>query len=138
MLVTELRQRMVEKVSQVSSQGDEATTATVLAYARAAFTALAGRPGDQEVVLQELTVGTRTAALILGLHPEYVRLLIRRGRLQATKENGEYQIALVSIVELDAAGEGPALVLESLQAARVTEMLGASMTVWSNPETGAA
>ena len=109
MLVTELRQRMLGKVAQVSGQGDEATTATVLAYARAALTALAGRPEDQEVALQYLTVGTRTAALILGLHPEYVRLLIRRGRLQATKENGEYQIALASTAELAAAGAGATL-----------------------------
>ena len=136
MLIAELRQRMVEKVARVSGEGDEATTATVLAYARAALTALAGRPGDQEVALQDLTVGTRTAALILGLHPEYVRLLIRRGRLQASKENGEYQIALAHIAELAAAGAA-ALGQESQHVARLTEMLGVSTIVWSNPETGA-
>ena len=135
MLITELRQRMVEKVAQVSGQGDEATTATVLAYARAALTALAGCPGDQEIALRDQTVGTRTAALILRLHPEYLHLLIRRGPLQASKENGEYQIALSDIAELAAAGAA-ALGQESQHVARLTEMLGVSTIVWSNPETG--
>lgn len=137
MLVTELRQKMLEKVAQVSGQGDEATTATVLAYARAALIALAGHPGDQEVTLQDLTVGTRTAALILTLHPEYVRLLIRTGRLQANKENGEYQIGLAHIAELAAAGTG-ALGQESQRVARTIEMLGVSTIAWSKPETGVA
>ena len=139
MLVDELRQRLVGKVSQVSAEGDETTTATVLAYIRAALTALAGRPGDQEVVLQDLTVGTRTAARILGLHPEYVRFLIRTGRLQATKENGEYRIALASAAELAAAGAGATVDWESGHVARIfTEMLGVSTAVWSNPKTEGA
>ena len=104
MLVTELRQRLMEKVAQVSSEGDEATTATVLAHARAALIALARYPGDGDIALHELTVGTRTAALILGLHPEYVRFLIRRGRLQGKKEDGEYRIPLHDIADFAATG----------------------------------
>ena len=135
MLVDELRQRMVEKVAHVSGQGDETTVATVLAYTRAALTALAGRPGDQKVALQDLTVGTRTAALILRLHPEYVRLLIRTGRLQATKENGEHRITLSSTAELAVAGVGTAVDWGSRHVARIfTEMLGVSTAVWSNPK----
>ena len=102
MLVADLRERMVDQVARVSSQGDPEMTATVLAYARAALTALTGHPGIQEVNLQDLRINTGTAALILRLHPEYVRLLIRRGRLQAIKENGEYKIALAAIAVLAA------------------------------------
>jgi len=139
MLVDELRQRMVEKVAQVFGQADETTTAKVLAYARAALTALAGRPGDQEIALQELTVGTRTAALILRLHPEYVRLLIRTGRLQSTKENSEYRIALASTAELAVAGAMAAVDWWSRHVARIfTEMLDVSTAAWSNPKSGAA
>ena len=139
MLVAQLRQRLVERVAQVSAEGEETSAAIVLAYTRAALVALAGRPGDQEVVLQDLTVGTRTAALILRLHPEYIRLLIRTGRLQATKENGEYRIALASTAELAVAGAGAAVDWGSRHVARIfTEMLDVSTAVWSNPETGAA
>ena len=49
--------------------------------------------------MQGLAVGTGTAALILGLHPEYVRQIIRRGRLVATKENGEFQVGLPALVD---------------------------------------
>jgi len=97
MRVFELRRRLLQRVGEAASTGDEDTAAVALGYARAALVALAQQPGDRDVELHDLTVGTRTAALILGLHPEYVRYLIRRGRLQAKKENGEFRIAISEI-----------------------------------------
>ena len=82
-------------------------------------------------------MGTGTAALILGLHTEYVRSLIRRGRLQAAKENGEYRIPLAQTAELAAKGIGT-LGWESGHQARMNDMLGAGIVIWSNPETGPA
>ena len=99
MLVSEIRQRLVDRVQQISTEGDEATTATVMSYARAVLVAVAALPDDGEVTLEDMTVGSGTAALILSLHPEYVRFLIRGQRLQAEKENGEFQIPLWRIAD---------------------------------------
>ena len=97
MLVAELRQKLIEKVERVATEEGEEAAAMVLTHARAILIALAGRPGNEEVSLQELRVGTQTAALIMGLHREYVRALVRSGRLSATKTNGEFQVALSDI-----------------------------------------
>jgi len=59
---------------------------------------MAMQPADIDVDVEELTVGTRTAALIMGLHPEYVRFLIRTKELHATKINGEFRIRLPEVV----------------------------------------
>ena len=91
-------------MAQSAVVGDETAAAVMLGHARAVLVALAHHPDDQEVALGDLTVSTKTAALILGLHPEYVRFLIRRGRLDATKENGEYRIALYHITDFAVAG----------------------------------
>lgn len=98
MQVRVARQRVLEKVNEVVSTSDEATTARTLDYARAVLIALATRGGDEDVVLEELAVSTNTAALILRLHPEYLRAVLRRGLLPATKENGEYRLRLVDLV----------------------------------------
>ncbi len=99
MLVGELRRTLIERVEQVAAEGDEEVAAQVLTHARTILVALAGHPGDEEVSLQELTVGTQTAALIMGLHREYVRSLVRGGRLSATKTNGEFQIPLSAVAD---------------------------------------
>jgi len=98
MQVAELRRRLAEKLQQVATGGDEETVATLLGYGRAVLITLSQHPDDTEVTPQDLFVGTRTAALILGLHPEHVRFLVRRGRLQATKENGELRITLLDVI----------------------------------------
>ncbi len=100
MLVGQLRRTLIERVEQVAAERDEEVAAQVLTHARTILVALAGRPGDEEVSLQELTVGTQTAALIMGLHREYVRSLVRGGRLSATKTNGEFQIPLSAVADL--------------------------------------
>lgn len=97
MLVAELRRKLIEKVEQVATEESEEEAAIVLTHIRAILVALAGRPGNEGVSLQELRVGTQTAAVIMGLHREYVRTLVRSGRLSATKTNGEFQVALSDI-----------------------------------------
>ena len=99
MRVAELRRRLISRIERVVAEGDEEETALVLAYARAILVALAGNAPDDEVSLRETVVGTDTAALILGLHREYVRELARRGELPATKTNGELNIPLAGIVD---------------------------------------
>ena len=99
MLVSELRRTLIERVEQVAAEKDEEVAAQVLTHARTILVALAGHPGDEEVSLQELTVGTQTAALIMGMHRESVRSLVRQGRLAATKTNGEFQIPLSAVAD---------------------------------------
>ena len=99
MLVAELRRTLIERVGQVAAEEDEEVAAQVLTHARTILVALARRPGDEEVSLQELTVGTQTAALIMGMHRESVRSLVRHGRLPATKTNGEFQIPLSAVAD---------------------------------------
>lgn len=99
MRARELRERLLDRVAEAAASGDEAVVAVVAAYARAALVALAPYQPDHEVVLRSLQIGSKTAALILGMHPEYVRTLIRRGFLPATKENGEFRLRLDDVVE---------------------------------------
>ena len=98
MMVADLRQRLVARVDEAAEGGDEMAIASVLAYSRAVLIALARQPADGDVDVEELQVGTATAATILGLHPEYVRYLVRYEKLRATKENGELRIPLSEIV----------------------------------------
>ena len=98
MQVAELRRRLLERVGQAAASGDEGATARVASYVRALLISMARHPSDLEVDLQELTIGTRTAALILGMHPEYVRFLIRGKGLSATKADGEFSIPLQEVV----------------------------------------
>ena len=98
MEVAELRRRLAEKIHQVATGGDEESIATMLEYGRAVLIVLSQHPDDTEVRPHDLIVGTKTAALILGLHPEHVRFLVRQGRLQATKENGEIRITLSDVM----------------------------------------
>ena len=98
MLVADLRRRVSEKLGQIAAGGDEEATAIFSTYARGVLIALADRPADIGVDLEDLTVRSRTASLIMGLHPEYLRNLIRQGRLQATKENGEFLIKVSDVV----------------------------------------
>ncbi len=97
MQVEELRNRLVARIQAVAAEGDEEETAQVMAFARAILVALAESRPDEEVSLQQLRVGTRTAALIMGYHREYLRALVRRDELSATKSNGELQIPLSEI-----------------------------------------
>ena len=135
MLVAELRQRMLERVELAAEAGDEGTAAVVLTHTRAALIALAQYPADSEIALRDLKVGTGTAALILGLHPEYVRHLIRRGRLESTKENGEHRILLAEIADFAATGlRSVSSVDEALaKSTNLFTMAQSAIIVWQRP-----
>jgi hypothetical protein len=104
MRVNELRRRLLQRMWEVAANEDAGATARVTSYARASLISLAGLPADREVDLQELTVGTRIAAWILGMHPEYVRYLIRSKSLRAEKANGEFSIPLQEVVRFMGTG----------------------------------
>lgn len=60
--------------------------------AKAVGVALAGLPDDADVAEADLTLSTRSAASVLGFHPEHVRRLIRSGRLAAVRAGGDYRV----------------------------------------------
>jgi excisionase family DNA binding protein len=60
--------------------------------AKAVGVALAGASDDADVELDRLTLPTRSAATVLGFHPEHVRRLIRSGRLPAERAGGDYRV----------------------------------------------
>ncbi|MBI1885755.1 MAG: helix-turn-helix domain-containing protein [Chloroflexi bacterium] len=99
MKAAEVRRRVAEKVRDAAAGGDEETVAKIMDYSRAVLLALAGVPDHQDVGLEDVTLGTGTAARILGLHAEYVRELIRRGHLPARKENGEFRVVLPDVLD---------------------------------------
>ena len=111
MRVADIRTRVVEKVAEASAEADEEATASILDFSRALLIALASRTGDGDVDLETLTVKTGTAALILGLHREYVREVLRRRELRGRKENGEFEIPLAEVMNFRARnvrfGSGP-------------------------------
>ncbi len=99
MKVEEIRNRLIDRIQAVAAGGDEEETARSMAFARAILVALTPKRADEDAYLQQLSVGTRTAALITGYHREYVRELVRRGELSATRSNGELQIPLAEIAD---------------------------------------
>ena len=98
MRVEELRRRVLDRMTEVVVEGDEEMLSRVLEFSRALLLALASHPADADVDLDGLTLRSGTAARILALHQEYVRELIRKGDLKATKENGEFQIPLSEVI----------------------------------------
>ena len=99
MKVLDIRRRLGQRLQEAAAEKDPDALALVLDYGRAVLLALAPLPDDEEVELPELTVSTATAARILSLHVEYVRDLIRRSLLPATKHNHEYEIRLTDVME---------------------------------------
>lgn len=102
MRVADLRRRVIEKMNEVAGGGDEEGVARFLDFSKALLLALASHPSDGKVDLETLTLKTGTAARILGLHQEYVRELVRKGELKASKEKGEFQIQLSEVIRYQA------------------------------------
>ena len=98
MHVDELRRRLLDRVQDVAATGDEGATARITSYARALLVSIARHPAEADVNVEDLAIGTRTAALILAMHPEYIRYLIRSKHLGATKTDGEFSIPLAEVV----------------------------------------
>ena len=98
MRVEDLRRRVLDRMTEVVTDGDEEMLSRVLEFSRALLLSLASRPPDADVDLDGLTLKSGTASRILALHQEYVRELIRKGEMKATKENGEFQIPLSEVI----------------------------------------
>ncbi len=98
MRVDELRRRIIQKLQEVAARGDEESMAKVLDHSRAVLLAVASRTDDDEVDLAELKLTVKTAASILGVEEVYVQEFIRRGYLQAQKENDEYGVPFSEVV----------------------------------------
>jgi len=99
MRVLDVRRRLGDKLQEAAMEKDADTLALALDYGRAILLALAPLVEDEEVELPEVSVSTATAARILSLHVEYVRELIRRNVLPATKHNNEYEIKLTDVMD---------------------------------------
>ena len=97
-----LRQQVLDNLSEVVAEGEEEALSTVLEFSRALLLALASAAPDEEVEPGKLTVKSGTAARILTLHQEYVRELIRKDEMKATKQNGEFQIPLAEVIDFQA------------------------------------
>lgn len=98
MQVRDIRRRVLQKVRDTVRTRDEDSIMKVMEYARSVLISLAALDDNAEIDLETLTVSTATAARILSFHPEYVRELIRRNALKATKENGEYRIKFPDLI----------------------------------------
>ena len=102
MRVTEVRNRVVERLGEAAASGDEDVAAQALNFCRALLITLASEDADSDVNVQTLAIKTGTAGRILGLNQEYVRELIRRRVLGANKSNGEFHVPLSAMVSFQA------------------------------------
>lgn len=102
MRVTEVRNRVVERLGEAAASSDEDVAAQALNFCRALLITLASEDADSDVNVQTLAIKTGTAGRILGLNQEYLRELIRRRVLGANKSNGEFHVPLSAVVSFQA------------------------------------
>lgn len=94
MRVGDLREHLAAAMASAMRRPEPEAVALTADRAKAMGVALAGLDPSVEVDPEALVVGTRSAAIILGFHPEHVRRLIRTGRLQAALVGGDYRVSL--------------------------------------------
>lgn len=94
MTVGDLREHLAAAMASAMRRPEPEAVALTADRAKAMAVALAGLDPSVEVDPESLVVGTRSAAIILGFHPEHVRRLIRTGRLHATMVGGDYRVSL--------------------------------------------
>ena len=71
----------------------------------------------------------------MGIHPEHVRFLVRQGRLQASKENGEIRITLPDLMNF----MNMTTKVRLMNAYPIREaILEDSLVLWPRPEEEAA
>lgn len=92
MKVGVLRERVGAALATAMRTRESEAIALTADRAKAVGVALAGMPEEADVVPAELVVSTRSAASVLGFHPEHVRRLIRTGRLPAVRAGGDYRV----------------------------------------------
>lgn len=87
-----LRERLGAALDAAMRNREADAVALTADRTKAMAVALAGLPDDAEVEVDALELPTRTAATVLGFHPEHVRRLIRTGRLRARRVGGDYRV----------------------------------------------
>lgn len=87
-----LRERLASALDAAMRTREADAIALTAERAKAMAVAMAGLPDDAEVEPAALDLSTRTAAIVLGFHPEHVRRLIRGGRLRARRVRGDYRV----------------------------------------------
>jgi excisionase family DNA binding protein len=87
-----LRERLSAALDAAMRNREADAVALTADRTKAMAVALAGMPDDADIEVAELDLPTRTAATVLGFHPEHVRRLIRTGRLRARRVGGDYRV----------------------------------------------
>ena len=138
MKVIDIRRRLGQRLQEAATEKDSDALALALDYGRAILLALASLPEDEDVELPGVIVSTATAARILSFHVEYVREVIRRGDLPASKRNNEYEIRLADLVDFmaspryQAVGAPGAVLGAALRSLRGRR----GIPMWRRPEEG--
>lgn len=94
MRVGVLRERLIAAIDAAMRTREADAVALTIDRTKAMAVALAGLADDAEVEVVGLELPTRSAATVLGFHPEHVRRLIRTGRLRARRVAGDYRVLL--------------------------------------------
>ena len=92
MRVGTLRERLTAALDAAMRNREADAIALTADRTKAMAVALAGLGDEAEVEIGDLDLPTRSAATILGFHPEHVRRLIRSGRLRAHRSGGDYRV----------------------------------------------
>jgi hypothetical protein len=87
-----LRERLGAALDAAMRNREADAIALTADRTKAMAVALAGLEDDADVEIDALELSTRSAAAVLGFHPEHVRRLIRGGRLRARRERGDYRL----------------------------------------------
>ena len=87
-----LRERLSAALEAAMRNREADAVALTADRTKAMAVALAGMADDAEVEVDGLDLPTRSAATVLGFHPEHVRRLIRTGRLRARRVGGDYRV----------------------------------------------
>ena len=89
-----LREHLAAAMAAAMRRAEPEAVALTADRTKAMAIALIGVADETEVRPASLEVTTRSAAVILGFHPEHVRRLIRSGRLRARRVGGDYRLSL--------------------------------------------
>lgn len=89
-----LRDHLAAALATAMRRPDPEAVALTADRTKALAVALVGLPDEAAVEIGALELDTRTAAIVLGYHPEHVRRLIRAGRLRARRVGGDHRVRL--------------------------------------------
>lgn len=87
-----LRERLASALATAMRNREGDAIALTADRTKAMAVALAGLDDDADIEVESLELSTRSAATVLGFHPEHVRRLIRGGRLRARRTAGDYRL----------------------------------------------